>query len=134
MEGAEDLNDSGSVMADFPILRPSQEVIEKQGKPRVENTEQGVRTAVNAWCSIQLGNMGLSFEEIQNKDEEWLLLQMKKQVMPDASKNTEISDAARHNLNVSLGEFVMHYRKQNTEDERPSSVLIVGLNYRGNWM
>jgi len=88
------------------------------------HTEKSTKTGFNAWCSIQLktelNDIGKLAKEC---DESWLIEQLKAKVMPDATEFQPLSSQSLRNLNISLGEFVEHYRKANGERVSPATLL-----------
>jgi len=108
----------------FPVLIASQEVVDKRGKVKIVHTEKSTKTGFNAWCSIQLktelNDIGKLAKEC---DESWLIEQLKAKVMPDATEFQPLSSQSLRNLNISLGEFVEHYRKANGERVSPATLL-----------
>jgi len=107
------------------IIKPSQEQISRRGAPKVPSTQKGTRTAINAWASIQLKSFLTPEKPIEKYTEKWILEKLKETVFPDACANEKLSDQSLQNLNVSLGEFVLQYRKK-SDGERvtPASMLL----------
>jgi len=124
----ENTNPTGS--DGFPMLIPSQEVLENRGKTIVRHTEKGTKTGMNSWASIQLKDLLSPEAPIQSKKEEWIMSRLKERVMPDATEYMPLSIASQKNLNISLSEFVQHYRKANGERVSPSTLLtyLEGIN------
>lgn len=88
--GVGNMSDSATGFArprrSFLILQSSQAVIDKAKIPRVPNTDKATRTAVNAWCSVQLSDLCTEKDSVRNKSEEWLMETMKNRVMSDATE------------------------------------------------
>lgn len=128
-----DTGESEMNSENFPVLQASQEVISKQGKPRVSNTDKSTRTARNAWCSIQLKEFLTNSNPIQIRTEEWMMDNLKRTIMPDAEAGKPLSAASLRNLNISLGEFAEHYRKADGNRLAPATLLTY-LESTNRWL
>jgi len=110
-------------MENHVFLQPSQAQLEKRGAPIVPSTVSATRTGINAWGSIQLKPYLTKDKSIQSRTQDWIFQKIKEDVIPDAKPGEPLSKQSLNNLNVSLGEFCVHYRKQNGDRLGPSSLL-----------
>lgn len=99
------------------LMQPLQEVFSKLYKPRVANTYKATRTAIRAWSSVELKDLGSKESPVRKREYEWLSAMLTERVIPDAKCSTSI-----HNLNFSLSEFCEHYRTSKVERVTPRTL------------
>jgi len=100
--------------------KASQEVLAKMGAQRVANTDKATRVAVNAWASVELGT--LVGESYSSKTNQWMFEALKDKVLPDSVVGEPYTLESLKSLNMSLAEFVEHYRTRLGKRLTPSSL------------
>ena len=105
-------------------------MIAKLGPRRVKNTDKSSRTAINAFSSVILKEFFSGSASMKSQSVKWIIGKLREKVFTDYEGGPELPRKSLHNLNVTLGEFVKHYRKKDNTRLTPSTLLtyLEGIN------